>query len=266
MNELLAHETQGSGPSVVLLHGFCENRTMWRHIVPFLTTHFQVTSIDLGGFGESAHLLPQPTTVAALAQQVAQLLTHLHIAKTMVIGHSLGGYVALALAHLEPLRCQGIGLVHSNAGADSKARKNMRNRVIEIVQTRGVKAFAQQLIPSLFLPQRHVELQTAIAEAQNMALQTPLESVIEVTKAMRDRPDQLSLLATLECPVLFIIGKQDQAVPFAQYPPQIILPKNAVIHILDQTAHMGIWERPRQTQQILYNFVEYCINTSPQSI
>ncbi|OJJ21194.1 hypothetical protein BKI52_11545 [marine bacterium AO1-C] len=266
MNKLLAYETKGTGPSVVLLHGFCENRTMWRHIVPFLASHYQVTSIDLGGFGESAHLLPQPTTVAALAQQVAQLLAHLHISKPIIVGHSLGGYVALALTQMNSTLCQGIGLVHSSAAADSKARKNMRNRVIEIVQARGVKVFAQQFVPSLFLPDRHQVLKPAIEEAQKMALQTPLTSVLEVTKAMRDRPDHTSLLATLEYPVLFLIGKQDQAITFPQYQSQITLPKDTVIHILDQTAHMGIWERPLKTQHILYNFVEYCIQTSQKII
>jgi len=266
MDELLAHEMLGNGPSVVLLHGFCENRTMWRHIVPDLATHYQVLTIDLGGFGESTHLLPQPASVAALAQQVAQLLHHLQISQTIVIGHSLGGYVALALAKINQALCQGIGLVHSSAAADSKARKNMRDRVIEIVQTRGVNVFAQQFVPALFLPERHQELKDAITEAQQMALQTPKASVIEITKAMRDRPDHTELLAALECPILFLIGKQDQAVTFPQYLPQITQPKDAVIHILDQTAHMGIWERPLQTRHILYNFVEYCIQTSPKII
>ncbi|HAS46825.1 MAG TPA: alpha/beta hydrolase [Microscillaceae bacterium] len=262
MDKLLAYEISGTGPSVVLLHGFCENRTMWRHIVPHLASHYQVLTIDLGGFGESAHLLPKSASVAALAQQVQQLLHHLHISKTIVLGHSLGGYVALALAQINPLLCQGIGLIHSSAAADSKARKNMRNRVIEIVQARGVKVFAQQFVPSLFLPERHQTLKVAIKEAQQMALQTPKASVIEITKAMRDRPDQIQLLGTLECPILFLIGKQDQAITFNQYLPQITQPQDAVIHILDQTAHMGIWERPLQTQYILYNFVEYCTQTS----
>ena len=266
MNQFLAHSTTGEGNSVVLLHGFCENRHMWRNIVPLLATKYEVTTIDLGGFGESSHLLPNPTSVKALAQQVIELLNHLQITQTIIIGHSLGGYVALAMAQINQSLLKGIGLVHSSAGADAKARKAMRDRVIEIVLKRGVTIFAQQLVPSLFLPERHSELQEAIREAQNMALQTPLNAVVEVTKAMRDRPDHTFLLEELNCPVLFLIGKQDQAITFSQYLPQITLPKDAVIHILDNTAHMGIWERPAQTQQILYNFVEYCINTSPQSI
>lgn len=262
MDQLLAYDTTGKGDSVVLLHGFCENRHMWRNIVPFLAKNYQVTTIDLGGFGESSHLLPNPTSVQALAQQVIELLNHLQITHTIVIGHSLGGYVAMAMAKMNQGLLRGVGLVHSSAGADAKARKAMRDRVIEIVHKRGVPVFAQQLVPSLFLPERHSELKEAIQETQSMALQTPTNSVIEVTKAMRDRPDHTVLLKELNCPVLFLIGKQDQAITFSQYLSQITFPKDAVIHILDNTAHMGIWERPAQTQQILYNFVEYCTKTS----
>lgn len=247
-----------SSQTVVLLHGFCENRTMWRNIVPTLAVQHQVINIDLGGFGESADMLPAEVNIDALAAQVLDLLQHLGIGACVVLGHSLGGYVALAMAEQSPTLLQGVGLVHSSALPDSKPRQAMRDRILSIVRQRGVAPFAHHFVQNLFLAERLPELGDAIKEAQTMALNTPKQSLIEVTLAMRNRPDRREVLKKLACPVLFLIGKQDPAIPMGQYLPQITLPQDAHVHLLDHTAHMGTWERPDKTRLILLNFVIYC--------
>lgn len=252
-----------SNQTVVLLHGFCENRQMWRQIVPVLAAQHQVINIDLGGFGESADLLPSEVSMDTLAAQVLELLQHLGIGSCVILGHSLGGYVALAMALQQPALLQGVGLVHSSALPDSKPRQAMRDRILSIVRQRGVAPFAHHFVQNLFLAERLPELAEAVKEAQTMALHTPQKSLIEVTLAMRNRPDRIEVLKNLACPVLFLIGKQDPAIPMSQYLSQITLPQDAHIHLLDQTAHMGTWERPDKTRVILLNFVTYCFAQKP---
>ncbi|WP_299452966.1 alpha/beta fold hydrolase [uncultured Microscilla sp.] len=259
MDRLLAYDSEGKGQkTVVLLHGFCENRTMWRHLVPVLAAQYRVVNVDLGGFGQSAHLLPSVVTMDTLAAQVLALLQSLNIHTCTVLGHSLGGYVALAMAEQDPTLLEGIGLVHSSALPDSAPRQAMRNRIVSIVRQRGVAPFAHHFVQALFLPERLPELAEAIKEAKTMALHTPQKSLIEVTLAMRERPNRSELLQQLACPVLFLIGKQDPAIPMSQYRAQIMLPQDAHIHLLDRTAHMGTWERPKKTGAILQHFVHYC--------
>lgn len=258
MAALLAYDQSGQGETVVLLHGFCENRTMWRLVVPELVKDYEVINIDLGGFGDSHFLLPPKTSIDSLANQVLDLLRHLHVSSAIVIGHSLGGYVALAMAAQKSLNFQGLGLIHSSALADSEARQQDRNRVIKLVNKRGAHLFARNFIPSLFPLNRRTALSKAIEETQQMALNTPQNTIIQVTQAMRDRPDRTKTLAELSCPVLFLIGRQDAIIPLEQYKTQVTLPQDAHIHILQGTAHMSIWECPQKTTFILQNFVNYC--------
>lgn len=260
MTKLLAHNDQGQGKVIVLLHGFCENRTMWHTLVPYLTPTHRVVTIDLGGFGESTHLLPNKVTMDTLAAQVLELLQALSIASCVIIGHSLGGYIALAMAVQQPGLLTGLGLVHSSALKDSKARQAIRNRIVTIVKQRGAAPFANHFVQALFPPDRLDELAEVVNECKTMALHTPPRSIIEVTLAMKERPDRSQLLQELTCPVMFLIGKQDQAITFDQYLPQITLPQDAHVHLLEHTAHMGIWERPQKTRLIVQNFVNYCTN------
>lgn len=258
MAALLAYDRSGQGKTIVLLHGFCENRTMWRLVVPELAKNYEVITIDLGGFGESCSLLPQKVSIDSLANQVLDLLHHLHVSSAIVFGHSLGGYVALAMAAQKSLSFRGLGLVHSSALADSEARQQDRNRVIKLVKKRGTPLFARNFIPSLFFLNRRPVLKKAIEEVQQMALSTPKNTIIQVTQAMRDRPNQTKALAGLSCPVLFLIGRQDTVIPLEQYQTQITIPQDAHIHILQDTAHMSTWECPEKATFILQNFVNYC--------
>ncbi len=85
--ELLHYRTYGEGPAIVLLHGFCESASIFKHFLPSLTAHGRVITIDLGGFGQSAGRLPRPVTMDSMAQQVAAVLDHLSIEKAVFIWH-----------------------------------------------------------------------------------------------------------------------------------------------------------------------------------
>ncbi len=254
----LSHTITGAGKPLVLVHGFCESRQVWRNILPALQDHYQVITLDLGGFGDSSDLLPHPTTTESLAEQIKQLLWHLGIDKAVWIGHSLGGYVSLAFAEKFPAQVQGLGLIHSTALPDSEDKKKVRQNVIEFVEKNGVKPFIDNFVEPLFYHKRHDELQASIHYVQQIAFQTSLKTVVEVTKAMRDRPDRTQVLSQAKYPVLLAIGREDGAVPFETYIPQLTLAPDTLVHIWAETAHMGMYERPEEMRQLLHYFVDYC--------
>ncbi len=256
MQTILAYTQLGEGKDLLLVHGFGESKQMWKDFVPVLATHFRVTALDLGGFGESQDLLPLPCSLEALAEQVDALVRHLEIEKFAWVGHSLGGYVGLAYIEKYAHKLTALSLFHSTALADTEEKKKIRENVVNFIDKNGVAPFIENFVAPLFFETRHQELETSIAFIKNIALCTPKATLIEVMRAMRNRPDRTELLANANFPVQFIIGRQDNSVPFDSYAAQIVLPKNVDVQVLDQTGHMGMFERPELTKQALIGFLQ----------
>lgn len=250
---------QGFGKKVlVLIHGFCEDNTIWQHLMPTLAKHYKVIAPDLGGFGNSAALLPQDVTIEDLAEQVRDLLQALEVKECIMIGHSLGGYVALAYAEKYAHTLKGLGLFHSSALADSEAKKRNRNQTTFFIQKNGVNPFAEDFSAMMFFTPRHTELEKEIEYIKNSVKKTPEKSILQVTIALRDRPDRTALLKKVNFPVLFIIGREDNSIPLSAYTEQIFYPQDSDIHILNDTGHVGMLERPQETLRMLLNFCKRC--------
>ncbi len=256
MQEILAYTQLGEGKDLLLVHGFGESRQMWKDFMPTLAQYFKVTALDLGGFGESKNLLPQPCTLEQLADQVDTLLIHLKIEKFAWVGHSLGGYVGLAYMEKYAHKLSALSLFHSTTLADTEEKKKVRENVINFIEKNDVAPFIENFVAPLFFEPRHQELASSIDFIKKIALDTPKATLIEVMLAMRNRPDRSKLLATAHFPIQFITGRQDNAVPFESYAAQIMLPKNVDVQILDQTGHMGMFERPELTKQVLISFLQ----------
>ncbi|GAB4128498.1 MAG: alpha/beta hydrolase [Raineya sp.] len=253
----LAHIQAGSGEkSLVFIHGFCENKSIWNDFVPPFTKSCRVLALDLGGFGESRQLLPQPCSIEALAEQVADLLSQLRISKANIVAHSLGGYVSLALAEKYPELIEKLCLFHSTALPDSPEKQATRNKVIEFVQKVGVNQYIESFVSPLFYSKRLAELSDKIRFLEEIGKQTPLETILAVVAAMRDRKNRLEILRKAHYPILFIIGKEDGAVSFESYQEQ--LEANPLIEslILEETGHMGMFERPKETLEAIKKFIE----------
>ena len=123
----------GKGTAVVLLHGFLENTSMWKDVIPQLSKRNRVIAIDLLGHGKS-DCLGYVHSMELFAESVAAVLKHLRIRKCLVIGHSLGGYVALAFAEKYPQKIKGMCLMNSTAIEDDAERKTLRLRANKMIQ------------------------------------------------------------------------------------------------------------------------------------
>jgi pimeloyl-ACP methyl ester carboxylesterase len=112
---------QGEGPALVLLHGFLEDSSIFGNLMAGLSDDFRIVTIDLPGHGQSG-ILGYVHTMEDMAEAVNTVLSGLQIADCMMVGHSMGGYVALAFAALYPQSLLALGLFHSSAAADSEAK------------------------------------------------------------------------------------------------------------------------------------------------
>jgi len=248
----VSFESSGQGPAVVLLHGFLENRTIWKNFARRLSTSFRVITIDLPGFGESDHFADN-LSIDDMAETVHAVLKSVKVNSCVMAGHSMGGYVTLAFAEKYPRMLRGFVLFHSHAGADSPEAAENRERTIAVVE-KDHHGFIKNFIPGLFDPANVKKFSREIAELGQMADKTPKEGIIAALRGMKIRPDRQHVLMNAKVPVLFIIGKNDSRVPLEVIMPQALLPAHSEVLLLDHTGHMGFIEAKEKTFSCIKSF------------
>lgn len=256
-NRRICYSKKGAGAVVVLLHGFGEDSSVWDYQVPELQQQFQVIVPDLPGSGNSETLHDASTTsIEDYAEAVNALLVHENIAHATVLGHSMGGYIALALAEKHPEKIQGLGLVHSTAFADSDEKKANRQRGIEMMAQYGGGAFLKTTIPNLFSATYKTTNTDKINELIEKGAQFSTLALQQYYYAMMTRPDRTAVLKNSRVPVLFIAGTEDVAVAINDVLKQTAMPDNSYIHVLEHIGHMGIWETPHIVNNFLSDFIK----------
>ena len=198
---------QGSGFPVVFLHGFCENHSLWDDYALQLSKNYRIICPDLPGFGKSQ--LPTLLSLASVAKDLHKCIEGLGIAHYAVIGHSLGGYIALELVHQFKNQIEGLGLFNSNAFPDNEEDRHKRDKAILFLQKHAVEKFIQPFTPSLFHPNNQQRLQVDIQKAIAIGCESKIETIRAYTLAMKNRQNHFSTWANFDKPALFIGGDED---------------------------------------------------------
>lgn len=206
-NIKISYSESGKGNPVVLLHGYLENLSMWDYHVAVLKNHHKVICIDLLGHGQTG-CIGYIHTMEDMADAVYAVLNELQIKKAAFIGHSMGGYVALALSELYPECIKSLVLLNSTAKADSEERRQNRDRAIRAVKKDFV-IFIRMSIVNLFSEDNRERLDTEIEFVKQEALQTPLQGIIAALEGMKIRKNRESILHFANYPILLILGKKD---------------------------------------------------------
>lgn len=245
----------GSGDTLVFLHGFCESKEVWAEFTQPLQHKFRVLALDLPGFGENTQHTGS-YSMESMADEVKRQLDELNIKSCLLVGHSMGGYVGMAFAEKYGHLLRGLCLFHSSALPDTDEKKEQRNKSIDFVERHGVDNFINPFIEPLFYEGNRGRLQPEIELMKSIGKATPRESITGALAAMRDRPDRSQVLREIKCPVLFIFGKEDGAVPLDKALEQCHLPGNSMVYFLEKTGHMGMFERTYETRKALEKFAE----------
>jgi pimeloyl-ACP methyl ester carboxylesterase len=243
----------GKGQPIVFIHGFCEIGDMWEGIANALSDQFHVYYPDLPGFGMSP-LEQDHVTLEEVAVMLEEWMDEQKINNPFLIGHSLGGYVALALLELMGSRIKGIGLIHSTALADDEEKKSGRNKTITFLKKQGVEKFVTAFVPQLFTPSNRDLFQKEIELAVDQAKKSTLHGLIAFTEAMRDRKSRISLLENFKGPKLMIAGTEDGAVKIEASRMQLRL--FTQYHELNGVGHMGQVERKDEVIEVLRGFLK----------
>lgn len=247
----ISYSDTGKGTALVLLHGFLENQTMWNDLNPILSHKNRLITIDLLGHG-ATECLGYIHSMENNAEIVKAVLSNLRIRKAIFIGHSMGGYVALAFAELYPTTIKGLVLLNSTSKEDSAERKDNRDRAIKAVKQNYVN-FVRLSVANLFSVNNRERLEKEIESVKLEALKTPLQGIVASLEGMKIRKDREFILHESEFPKLLILGKKDCVLIYKDNLSQIENTNTELIIFPD--GHMSHIENKEELGKVLLGFL-----------
>ena len=247
----------GEGTPVVLLHGYLESLHIWDDLACPFSEKYRVISIDLPGHGETG-IIGDTSSMEFMAEVVKEVLDHLKIDKCIFFGHSMGGYAALAFLELFPERLIGFSLFHSKPQPDPPAAIENRKRGINLVNEGKKELVVNTNVPMAFADANLEKFKKEIEYAKQIGRKTPNEGIKAALKGMMERPSREDILMNTNFPVLLILGKQDNYIPFVTMYEQIKIPKKGIHLILEKSGHMGFIEEKEKSLEGVMSFIESC--------
>ncbi len=242
-NSLINYTIQGKGQPLVLLHGFLENSSMWGAIAPELAKTQRVICIDLPGHGASG-VFSEIHTMQQMAGCILQVLAHESITHANFVGHSMGGYVILALAKLQPEVINKLVLLNSTPFPDSSQRLANRTQALKLLKTVPDK-FISMAITNLFAAQNRIRLQAQIEALKKDALAMQLQGITAAIKGMMQRKDQSQVLQNYSENCTIIASQEDPLISAVQL--KAVSEANGNHFKLLPGGHMSTYEHPKLT-------------------
>lgn len=201
--------SQGSGPVVLLIHGFPLDHTMWHEQIVELATEFRVIAVDLPGFGKS--FIPTgDLTIERMADWMAEFLEATGIQEPVTVGGlSMGGCVALQFALRHPARLSRLILCDCRAMADSADVQKTRQETADRALREGPDFLAEAMPARLFAARTREFQPRLIKDIQAVIRQTAPEGVAGGSRALANRADVRGRMSEIRCPTLLIVGAED---------------------------------------------------------
>ncbi|MBR2961496.1 MAG: alpha/beta hydrolase [Alistipes sp.] len=248
-------DSQKGEKCVVLLHGYLENMLVWEEFASLLYQKVRVVTLDLPGHGIS-EVKGDVHTMDYLADTVVAMLDALNIERAVLVGHSMGGYVALAAAERHPERLAGLVLLSSTPNADSEEKRENRRREIAIVRE-GKKDMLARMAPAMgFATDNRKRFADEIEDLTEIVRLTEDSGIVALLGGMIERRDQNEMLHNLALPQLFILGRKDEYITAEIAEAMVARHPQASVVWLDNSGHMGYVEEAERCAEELLKWVD----------
>jgi 3-oxoadipate enol-lactonase len=251
----MAYDVEGSGPAVVLLHGFPFNRSMWREQVEALSASYRVVTPDLRGHGATT-ATTDPATMDEMARDVAALLDELDIRRAAIAGLSMGGYVAFSFYRRFPLRVRSLILADTRPQADTDEARENREQQAEKALTEGMEAIAETLLPKLLASSTFDERPRIVERVREMITSTDPQGAASALRGMATRSDQTHLLPQILSPTLLLFGSEDQLTPLKDAEVLHREIRGSRLEIIKGAGHVSNIEQPTKFNRALKDFLD----------
>lgn len=246
-------DSQSGERTVVLVHGYLESMWVWDSFIPLLYKDVRVVTLDLPGHGISM-VKDEVHTMEYLATTIYQALKELGVERCTMVGHSMGGYVALTFCELYGSMLDGLVLMHSHPNADSPEKSLKREQEIKLIAA-GKKELISNIAPAArFAEKNRRRFSEEIEEMRAMVIITEDDGILALLRGMGERKDQNAMLQQSAVPQLFIFGTADDYI--SQEMAQKVVDNNpqAKVLWLENSGHMGFIEEPEICADAILSF------------
>lgn len=250
----IAYARRGRGPALVLIHGYPLDHTIWDELAPLLEPHFDLIIPDLRGFGGS-DVMEADDSITEYASDISGLLDRLRVKRAFLAGHSMGGYVALAIAREYEQRVAGLAMVSSQMAADAPERREGRYATAKQVLEQGVEPVIESMAPKLSVEPRIQEFARAVISRQ------PPLGIFSALYAMADRPDSSEVFASFPFPVVIVHGDADALIPVQRSREMKAALPSAHYVELPGSGHLPMMENPQAVGEALKFFASVKLKT-----
>ena len=234
----------GSGRPLVFIHAFPFSAEMWRRQLERVPDGWRFLAPDLRGFGGTADDGVPAVTLDDHASDLLELMNVLDIQDATIAGLSMGGYIAFAIIRLDPSRLAGLVLANTRPQPDSPDGLRNRRALLELLQSKGVGAVADDLLPKLVGGTTWRERPEVVAAARSLIEASAPVAIEAAVRALMARPDSTSDLDGIRCPTLVIVGEEDTITPVADAEMMHRRIKGSTLVVLRKTGHLSNLEAP----------------------
>jgi 3-oxoadipate enol-lactonase len=245
---------RGQGTPVVFLHGYPLNHEMWLPQLERLSARCRVVLLDLPGYG-LARADPVPDTLSGFAESVHQSLSQHLPKRTVVVGHSFGGYVALELFRTHSDDFEALVLTNTRSEADAPEAREKRLATARRLEDPKETLDVEATVRGLFAPATWQAGDRVVDIARAMVRSAPAPTVIHTLRAIARRPDLTPVLSAISVPTLVIWGEEDQLIPPAQTRSMVTLIAGATGVGVPRAGHLPSLEAPGPFGEALENFL-----------
>ncbi len=248
---------QGKGAPLALIHGFPFDGSIWQPQLEGLSKEAQVIVPDTPGFGQSADLPgdSHAANVDAYADALAETLKANGHDNIVLLGHSMGGYIAFAFARRHSKMLKGLILVATKAGADSEAGREGRYKLAVAVEERGAQAVVDSMLPKLFAPASYENKADLVERIRATMLNQDRSGIIAALYAMASRPDSMPDLEGISIPTLIINGQEDALMPAAEADTMHTHIHGSKHVAIEGAGHMLMLEEPEAFNKAVLDFL-----------
>lgn len=252
----LAYQDSCSGPTLLLIHGYPLNSSMWESQIEDLSDTARVLAPDLRGYGLS-EATPPPYSMEMMADDCMGLLDSLGIHEPILVcGLSMGGYIAFEFYRRFPEWVAGLILVATRAGADDEKGRAGRDEMIAKVRERGIEPVATAMLPKLLAPESYERNELLVSFVREMVESSTIDGVVGALEAMKTRPDSTPLLPQIKAPVLIIHGEADQIIPVSEAEAMRDAIPGAELVVLPGAGHLPNLEQADAFNEAVWDFLQ----------
>jgi len=251
----LAVEDRGSGPVLLLVHGFPLDHTMWESQMEPLAHAFRVVAPDLRGFGQSG-VTEGTVTMKQFADDLASLLAALDIQRRVALcGLSMGGYIAWQFWRHHAARLDCLILCDTRAAADTEQARQGRLTMAENVLRFGSPIVVEPMLPKLLAPATPQQRPEVVRLLSNMIVNSPPMGIAAAQRGMAERPDMTDLLGQIDVPTLVICGEHDTISPPEEMRSIAAAIPDSQFAVIPDAGHMSPMENPHAVNDTIRRFL-----------